>query len=67
MPMGFSDYQLSLIRSAAQSLPPAWRSRFVEVVVDQLISEVGAEAPIRDDLVRAAVSHALQALQLRAA
>lgn len=37
MPVGFSDYQLNLIRSAARSIPAKWRGRFLEAVVDHVL------------------------------
>ena len=65
MPIGFSDYQLTLIRTAARHVAPAWRSRFLEAVVDRLMPEVGDAAPITDDLVQAAVAHVLQGMRQR--
>ena len=55
-----SDRQLDLVRQAGVCLPPQWRSRFLESVVDHLIGEVGAYDAIGGCQVQHAVECALR-------
>jgi hypothetical protein len=55
MPVRITNYQLSLIRDAARNVPPEWRGRFLEAVVDQILPH---PAPT-DEAVEAAVSAVL--------
>jgi hypothetical protein len=58
--VGLSDRQLDLVRRAAACLPPQWRSRFLESVVDHLIGEVDAYGTIGDGHVEHAVECTLR-------
>jgi len=51
VPIGFSEYQLNVIRSAACHVPAKWRARFLEAVVDQVLPHPSPS----DETVEAAV------------
>ena len=57
-PLALTDRQLSIIRSAAKTVPPDWRSRMLEATADRLI---GIDV-LNDDDVENAVSHVLYSM-----
>lgn len=62
-PVGLSDKQMKLVLQGAQQLLPEWRGRYLEAVVDQLLTE----DVICDFDVTAAVSRVLKRMGGKAA
>jgi hypothetical protein len=56
-PLALSDEQLALAQQGAKGVPPEWRDRFVDAVVDEL-------RPL-DSITDADVNHAVAAVLFR--
>ena len=56
-PLALSDEQLALIQQGAKGVPPEWRDRFVDAVVD--------ESLLLDNITDADVNHAVTVVLLR--
>jgi hypothetical protein len=53
--LGFSDRQMTMIRDAGAKVPPRWRSRFLEGIVDHLLDEIATHDRIGDCHVATAI------------
>jgi hypothetical protein len=56
-PLALSDEQLALIQQGAKGVPPEWRDRFVDAVVD--------ESLLLDNITDADVNHVVTVVLLR--
>jgi hypothetical protein len=56
-PLALSDEQLALIQQGEKGVPPEWRDRFVDAVVD--------ESLLLDNITDADVNHAVTVVLLR--
>jgi hypothetical protein len=56
-PLALSDEQLALVQQGAKGLPPEWRDRYLDAVVEELL--------LLDNITDTGVTHAVAAVLVR--